>query len=546
MIDGKLYKEMIISGANLIDNRKENVNKLNVFPVPDGDTGINMSLTMQAGKREIENYNGSLSECASKVASAVLRGGRGNSGVILSLFFRGVSKNFSGKSIVTLTELADAFQNGVASAYKAVKKPTEGTILTVMREMAQKAVEIAPGYDRKKDIAGFFTALLEQCRETLNNTPELLPILKQANVVDAGGMGFTYIIEGMTNVACKKGIVPSEQTQSDERRDAAEFKGFNNEEIKFSYCTECIVEKGSNCTGKMVEILNSYINGVGDSVVFLDDDSIVKFHVHTNDPGKVISEALKCGSLSMVKVENMRNQHSELINKEERKNEVAKPEKKYGFVSVVAGSGLISIFKDLGVDNIVEGGQTMNPSTDDIVNAINRTPSEIVFVLPNNSNIYLAAKQAEKIIEEKKVIVLKTHSIPQGISSMVAFNPDADENENLTAMKEAIANVKTARVTFAARDTVFDGQEIKQNQILGLIENEVKFIENDKITCIKEISEELKNNNYINVFSGSDADPEESEKVVETMKEILGDDVEVSLLEGGQPIYYYIISAENI
>ncbi len=548
MVNGKIYREMIISAANLLENKKEEINSLNIFPVPDGDTGINMSLTMSAGRRDMQGFSGNLSECSSKVAAALLRGGRGNSGVILSLFFRGVSKAFAGKDEADLKTVAAAFSNGVDAAYKAVRKPTEGTVLTVMRVMAEKANAIAAEYDEANDLGGFFDTLLCECNDILSKTPDMLPVLKQANVVDAGGMGFTVIFEGMTKVAKGEGIAEAVAPVASETKSAADFGEFETGDIKFGYCTECIVDKNDSCTDEKVSSLNSYINGVGDSVVFVDDDTFVKFHVHTNDPGKVITQALKCGSLSMVKIENMRNQHSEMTVKQEESQPAEEaplpPEKKYGFVSIAAGEGMTAVFKDLGVDSMVEGGQTMNPSIEDIISAINRTPAEIVYVLPNNKNIYMAAKQAEAIIEDKKVVVLRTHTIPQGISAMLAFDPEGSEEDNTSAMKEAMKNVTTAKLTFAARDSSFDGKDIKEGQILGLIENDVKYVCDSREECLKNVAEDIKDRDYITLFYGEGIDEEEANAAAEVIKEVIGD-VEVMVVNGGQPVYYYIISAEN-
>jgi len=547
MVNGKIYREMIISAANLLESKKEEINSLNIFPVPDGDTGINMSLTMSAGRRDMQGFSGSLSECSAKVAAALLRGGRGNSGVILSLFFRGVSKALAGKQEADLKTLAAAFSNGVDAAYKAVRKPTEGTVLTVMRVMAEKANAIAPEFDDANDMGGFFDALLLECNDILSKTPEMLPVLKQANVVDAGGMGFTVIFEGMTMVARGDGMAEATVSETAETKSAADFGEFETGDIKFGYCTECIVDKNDHCTDEKVSSLNSYINGVGDSVVFVDDDTFVKFHVHTNDPGKVITQALKCGSLSMVKIENMRNQHSEMIKQEDSQPEEEAPlppEKKYGFVAIAAGEGMTAVFKDLGVDSMVEGGQTMNPSTEDIISAVNRTPAEIVYVLPNNKNIYMAAKQAEAIIEDKKVVVLRSHTIPQGISAMLAFDPEGEEDDNTSAMKEAMKAVTTAKLTFAARDSSFDGMDIKEGQILGLVENDVKYVCDSREECLKNVAADIKDRDYITLFYGEGVDEDEANAAAETIKEVIGD-VEIMVVNGGQPVYYYIISAEN-
>ena len=542
MITGLLYRDMVISAANSIENLQDEVNSLNVFPVPDGDTGINMSLTMQAGKKAIEGFDGDLAECAEIVANALLRGGRGNSGVILSLFFRGVSKEFKGLKSADNIVLARAFKSGVDAAYKAVKRPTEGTVLTVMRCAADKAFEVA---QEQVSLLEMFQQVLDVAKSTLAQTPELLPVLKQANVVDAGGKGFTIILEGMLSVLDGTGIIQAQNTSVSEENSA--FTKFDTEDIKFAYCTECIVDKNTQAviTENDINLFREYIMNAGDSGVFIDDKDFIKFHVHTNDPGRVLSECLKYGTLSKVKIENMKAQHTSLVSAPDSNESTKKiPEKKYGFVSISAGDGISDVFKDLGVDYIVKGGQTMNPSTEDIIYAINGTPSQVVFVLPNNKNIYMAAKQAEEMVSDKKVIVLKTVSIPQGISAMLAFNPDVDEDTNIFAMKTAMKNVRTEKVTFAARDSVFEDSEIKAGQILGLVENEVKYITDTKEECIKALCADLIEFSCITLFFGEDVTAEDADNMADIIRKELGNDQEVMVLYGGQPVYYYIISAE--
>ncbi len=542
MINGHIFRDMVLSAANAIDNEKEKINSLNVFPVPDGDTGINMSLTMQAAKKNLMSFDGDLSRCADIVASSLLRGARGNSGVILSLFFRGMAKELKGLKEAGTAEMARSFKNGVDSAYKAVRHPTEGTILTVMRLSADAALENSETND---DMLSFFECVYNTAEETLAKTPELLPVLKQAKVVDAGGKGFITIFGGMISVLRGEGIV--EQMQTEKTEQAASFDEFKTEDIKYSYCTECIVEKKKDITDADVDAFGKFVGSAGDSDVFVDDEEIIKVHVHTNDPGKVLSAALACGALITVKVENMKIQHTNVIEKQASEKEhekVAAPEKKYGFVSIAAGEGLCSVFRDLGADVIVEGGQTMNPSTEDIISAINKTPSEVVFVLPNNKNIYMAAKQAGEMVEDKTVIVIRTKSVPQGISAMLAFDESADVEENTANMKEAKDRVVTASVTFAARDSVFENNQIRAGQHLGLVNGDVKYVENSCGECIDKIAGDISDYSCITVFYGADVTEEDAEKMCDRLRSLLPEDTEVVLVNGGQPVYFYLISAE--
>lgn len=549
MINGSVYRSMIVSAANNIANLQDEINKLNVFPVPDGDTGTNMSLTMQAGKNAVEHFSGNLTDCAEKVSSALLRGGRGNSGVILSLFFRGVTKELKGLEEASPSDFAKAFRGGVESAYKAVRKPTEGTVLTVMRLCADRAEQLTSSGIGD---AEFFAEMLASAKDTLAKTPDMLPTLKQANVVDAGGKGFCVLLEGMLAVLDGKGVIEA-QSGSGAETEQADFASFNTEDIKFAYCTECIVNKDpkKHRTEKEIDAFREFIMNCGDSGVFIDDDDFIKFHIHTNDPGKVLSKCLKYGVLAKVKVENMKEQHTQLStgesveNAEENSAPVsAAPEKKYGFVCVAAGDGIKAVFEDLGADKIVSGGQTMNPSTEDIIEAVCATPSEVVFVLPNNKNIYMSAKQAEEIVTDKKVVVLHTVSIPQGISAMLAFDPDIDVEENENAMVEAKRKVISESVTFAARDSVFDGHEIKEGQRLGLVNGKVTYIENSDDECIEKLSEDIKGSDYVTVFYGEGIDEEQAEKTADIIRGKLSEDAEVVVINGGQPVYYYMISAE--
>ena len=548
ILNGTSYRDMVISGANNLANEKDNINRLNVFPVPDGDTGINMSLTMGAVRSDLPSFQGNVSQCADKIAGMLLRGARGNSGVILSLFFRGMSKEFKGKDTVDTPELAAAFKRGVDAAYKSVMKPTEGTILTVMRVSAEKALEKAEEY--KGRVEEFMPYVLSVAEDTLAKTPEMLPVLKQAGLVDAGGRGLVVIFEGM--VAYLKGnpVLLADGAEKETEAEMSAFDQFNTEDIVYPYCTECIVGKDEKFLGEgKAEKLHQFVLKAGDSAVFVDDTDIIKLHVHTSDPGKVLSEALKYGSLLTVKIENMREQHSSLTSDAPAQAPAAEapvdaaPEKKYGFVAVASGDGMVSVFRDLGADEMVIGGQTMNPSTEDMLNAIRRTPAENVIVLPNNSNIYMVAVQAAQLVEDKHVEVLRSVSLPQGISAMLAFNPDVEVDENVTTMKEAMAAVSSLSMTFAAHDSTFDNREIKENQILGLVENKVRYVTDSREECMKNLCGDIKEAYSVMLFYGEGVSEEEAEAMQALMQAELPD-VEINLINGGQPVYYFIISAE--
>ncbi|MBQ1272992.1 MAG: DAK2 domain-containing protein [Clostridia bacterium] len=557
ILNGKSYRDMVISGANNLANERENINRLNVFPVPDGDTGINMSLTMNAVRTDLPSFDGNVSQVADKVANMLLRGARGNSGVILSLFFRGIAKECKGKETVDSPDLAAAFKRGVDAAYKSVMKPTEGTILTVMRVSAERAVEKAHEY--KGRVEEFLPFVLSVAEETLAKTPEMLPVLKQAGLVDAGGRGLVVIFEGMVAYLKGQPIALLDANQSEEEEPASAFEQFNTEDIVYPYCTECIVGKSEAYLGEgKAEQLHKFVLSAGDSAVFVDDTDIIKLHVHTSDPGKVLSEALKFGSLLTIKIENMREQHSALSSgvakdvpveaaapAEEEVTDAA-PEKKYGFVAVASGEGMVSVFRDLGADQMVIGGQTMNPSTEDMLKAIRMTPAENVIVLPNNSTIYMVAAQAALLVEDKHVEVLRSVSLPQGISAMLAFNPDAEVEENVATMKEAMAAVSSLSMTFAAHDSTFDNREIKENQILGLVENKVRYVTDTKEECMANLCDDIKAKEAysVTVFYGDGVSEAEAEAMQAIMQENLGSDVDIMLVNGGQPVYYFIISAE--
>lgn len=554
VIDGDVYRDMVTSAANALDNEKDEINNLNVFPVPDGDTGINMSLTMSPARSgELKGFKGTVADVSDKVAKTFLRAARGNSGVILSSFFKGMAKELKGTVEADAAKIATAFKHGVDSAYKAVMTPTEGTILTVMKACADKAMEKInkENPDTADDIEELFTSMLEVAGETLAKTPDMLPALKQANVVDAGGSGFVAVLEGML-AALKNEPVEAKNVPDLGVNKQADFSRFATEDITFPYCTECIVTKSKEYEGEgTIDALHDFVMKAGDSVVFVEDSDIIKIHVHTDDPGKVLSEAVKYGAFYTVKVENMKNQHSGLIatyeeKKEEKAEIVSVPaEKPYGFVSVCSGNGIKAVFSDLGVDKLVVGGQTMNPSTDDLLKAIAATPAETVFVLPNNSNIYLVAKAAAELTKDKRVEVIKTVSVPQGVSAMFAFSEELSVEENRAAMEKKVSETQTASITYAAHDSTFDGKKIKTGQMLGLVENKVKYVTDTRDECLALVADAVKKNSIITVYYGEDVTAEEAEKAVDIITERVNPYAEVTLVDGGQPVYAYIISGED-
>ena len=560
MFNGNTLRDAIISAANNISNQKKAVDDLNVFPVPDGDTGTNMSMTINNAARELERLdNETVGKVSSVAASALLRGARGNSGVITSLLFRGFAKGLKGKEVVDSEGLKNAFVMGVEAAYKAVMKPTEGTILTVARVASEYAQQ---AFKDGKDALGVFECALEGAKEALANTPELLPVLKKAGVVDAGGRGFVVILEGMLSVF-KDGVIISnnsaasvveEESEENESRNAAgEFEG----EITFTYCTEFIVKRSEEATKEPAE-LRAFLETIGDCVVVVDDDEIIKVHVHTDHPGNAIENALTFGQLINLKIENMRDQHERAkhdatntskkpaknIERTETFTPVA-PEKPVGFVSISVGEGLSALFKDLGVDTIVSGGQTMNPSTDDILKAIEATPAETVFVLPNNKNIIMAAEQAIPL-STRKVIVIHTRTIPQGIASMLSFDPDASDEENAIAMRGACDKITTGQITFAARDSDFDGHKIKQGELLAMVNGKINFTETDLEKCVSKLVKTMikRDSEFLTVIYGEDVTDEQAAAVERELNQKYGDKVEIMLVNGGQPIYYYIFSVE--
>ena len=545
-IDAATFQRMVIHGAAAINAQKQLINDLNVFPVPDGDTGTNMSLTIGAGATEMKkkSYEG-VGQAAAGTASALLRGARGNSGVILSLLFRGFAKAIKEKETMDGRDLAIALDFGVAAAYKAVMKPAEGTILTVSRLAAARAAGAARDDDHLEAV---LEAAIEEGQIALDNTINQNPVLKKAGVVDAGGKGFLVILQGMLDELRGLPMPEAEEDEAAVPADKAEFGAFSTEEITFGYCTEFICSRD---TDKDPELLRDFCNNLGDSLVLVDDDDIIKVHVHTNDPGIVLQEALTYGALLKVKIENMREQHTEILEgsastpKEPAAPVKAAPEKKFGYVSVCAGAGLEAVFRDLGVDALVGGGQTMNPSTDDIMKAIDATPAEIVYVLPNNKNIIMAAEQCIPLCEDKKVVVLPTKTVPQGISAMLVVDPDASEEENTSAMTEAFSKVSTSEITYAARDSDFDGFAIRQGDYMALVEHQLYATSQNLDELLQQLANAQINQEaeFISIFYGEDVTEEEAQKTEAIFAEACPN-AEVSLLPGGQPVYYYMISAE--
>ena len=544
-IEASKLQAMFIAGAQLLDEKKQMVNEMNVFPVPDGDTGTNMSLTILAAAKEVEAVDGNdIIAVAKAAATGSLRGARGNSGVILSQLIRGFSKGITEATqageIVDTVVLANAFQKGVDTAYKAVMKPKEGTILTVAREVATKALEVSL---ETTDLQVFIEKVLAHGYETLHKTPEMLPVLKEAGVVDAGGQGLLCILEGGARVISEDlqiEIKAPVRTKPNEAFSA--LKNFNTEDITFGYCTEFIATK--NPGANYVESdFKAYLESIGDSIVVVSDEEYVKVHVHTDNPGLALQKALEFGALHNLKIENMREQHSSIFNEEEAsKQEV--PQKEIGFVSVAAGEGIAEIMSSLGVDQVITGGQTMNPSTEDILEAVKNCHAKNVVVLPNNKNIILAAQQAAAIEENINVQVVATTTIPQGISAMIAQDGNENIDEVLEAMQDAIKEVQTAQITIAVRDTSLDGESIVEGEYLGMLEGKILVHKKDLKETFKDLLKTMKEDaEVITIYYGEDI----TEEVAEEFKqeaEALFEDADVELYSGGQPVYYFMISAE--
>ena len=556
IIDADLLQKAFLAGAYNLERNKEYINELNVFPVPDGDTGSNMSLTIMSAANEVSNLqHPGLKELSKTISSGSLRGARGNSGVILSQLLRGFCKEIKEKSEINVNVLADGFVRGVETAYKAVMKPKEGTILTVAKAMAEKAVELA---EQGVDVEEFAEAVIECGDETLEKTPELLPVLKEAGVVDSGGQGLMEFLKGAYNGLTGKEVVdvkPANKTTGSGA--AVDSESIDTSDIKFGYCTEFIINLEKEFTMDDEIKFKEYLTSIGDSLVCVADDDFVKIHVHTNHPGLAFEKGLEYGSLTKMKVDNMRKEHHEKLMKEqdkiksaERDAELAELKKKeekkpYGFVAVSVGKGLDSIFAELGVDHIISGGQTMNPSTDDVLSAVEKVNADTVFVLPNNKNIILAANQAASIEKEKKVIVIPSKTIPQGISAMIGFEGTLSPEENAESMKEAMSMVKSGEVTYAVRDTSIDGKEIKTGDFMGISDDGIKSVGTDITEVVKELVKEMAydGSELISVYYGQDVNNEEAEKLVKALSDTYPD-YEIELHPGDQPVYYYILSVE--
>lgn len=551
VIDVQLLQKAFIAGAYNLERNKDYINELNVFPVPDGDTGSNMSLTIMAAAREVSALeNPSMDELSKKISSGSLRGARGNSGVILSQLLRGFCKEIKGKKQITVSVLADGFVRAVETAYKAVMKPKEGTILTVAKGVAEKAVELS---EMDMDFETLGQEILDHGNEVLKQTPELLPVLKEAGVVDSGGQGLMEFLTGAYNGLTGKEEIKEPVTSGG----AAKAQTMSSEEIdtshiKYGYCTEFIIMLEKEYNAEIEAKFKEFLTSIGDSLVVVSDDEIVKVHVHTNHPGLAFEKGLEYGSLTSMKVDNMREEHKEkVIHEQDRKKaaeqEAAKeePKKPFGFVAVSVGEGLNDIFKDLGVDHIIEGGQTMNPSTEDVLDAISKVNAETVFVFPNNKNIILAANQAAEIEEEKQVIVIPTKTIPQGISALISFDETATAEANQAGMEDAITAVKSGQVTYAVRDTSIDGKEIKTGDYMGIDDVGIQAVGQDITEVVKDLIGAMadEDSELLSIYYGSDVEEEKANALVEAVQAAYPD-FEVEAHAGGQPIYYYILSLE--
>ena len=540
IINGADLRRMVISAAAAIEINKQALNDLNVFPVPDGDTGTNMSMTIGAAAADLRKTEDPNLEQAAKVAaSAMLRGARGNSGVILSLLMRGISKTLKGAEVSDGVLWAQALQEGVDAAYKAVMKPAEGTILTVARLAAAKAAEAA---QENNFIEFVHTAAVAEAKIALENTINQNPVLKKAGVVDAGGKGWLVALEAMLSSLQGQDVEVPEGCDAAQVKESANFDDFNTEDITFAYCTEFIIDREND---KDPEQLRAFLSQLGDSLVLVDDDDIIKVHVHTNDPGKALSEGLTYGSFVTVKVENMRLQHTEkVMSEQELDPQIAEPEKPLGVVSVCAGAGLADVFTNLGVDQIISGGQTMNPSTQDILEAVNKVPAETVFVLPNNKNIIMAAEQVNDLTP-KNVVVIPSKTVPQGVTAMLSFNPEGSVEENTEALTEALGSVDTMQITYAARNSDFDGYDIHEGDYLALYGNQLFGTSTDIKVLLRALAEKVRDDGkeYVTIYYGEDVKEKYAQKTADLFADICPN-ADVNLLNGGQPVYYYLISAE--
>ena len=543
-MNGADFRQLILSAAASIEMNKQKLNELNVFPVPDGDTGTNMSMTINAAAADLRKAGDlTLEKAAAMTASATLRGARGNSGVILSLLLRGISKKLKGAEECDGVLWAAALKEGVDAAYKAVMKPAEGTILTVARLAAAKAQRAAR---QNNSVEHVQMVAIEEAKVALANTVNQNPVLKKAGVVDAGGKGWLVALEAMLSAMRGEQIEVPVGTADVEVKEKADFSQISDEEITFTYCTEFIISRENDLDP---EKLREFLSSLGDSLVLVDDDEIIKVHVHTNDPGKALHEAMDYGSFVTVKIENMRLQHTEKVLSEQEQAQaqepaIAEPEKACGVVSVCAGEGLATVFKDLGVDGIISGGQTMNPSTQDILEVVNKVPAETVYVLPNNKNIIMAAEQVDALTP-KRVVVIPTKTVPQGVTAMLNFNPEGEVEENVAAMTESLATVDTMQITYAARNSDFDGHDIHEGDYLALYGGKLFETGRDLDAILKAMAQKVQElgKEYITIYYGQDVTEETARKAAAIFTEVCTDG-DVNLLSGGQPVYYYLISAE--
>ncbi len=556
-IDAKMLSRMFLAGAKNLDSKKEWINELNVFPVPDGDTGTNMTMTIMSAAKEVAGVDmEDMSAVCKAISSGSLRGARGNSGVILSQLFRGFTKSVADKKELNAADLCVAFDKAVETAYKAVMKPKEGTILTVAKGGAAKAGELLE--EGRTELGDFIGEVLRHMEEVLAQTPELLPVLKQAGVVDSGGQGLVEVIRGAYEAFQGKEIDLSAPVLSGGAAPAGNYGSYQAQaetDIKFGYCTEFIIMLNRTFNIKMEMDFKEYLESIGDSIVVVADDDIVKVHVHTNDPGFAIQRALKYGALSNLKIDNMRLEHQEKLFKMAEQKEVSAAEEKApepvmekkdtAFIAVSIGEGLNEIFRGLGVDYIIEGGQTMNPSTEDMLNAIDKVNADHVIILPNNKNIILAANQAKSLVEDKEIFVIPTKTVPQGITAVINFVPDLSVEENVAVMEEEIGKVKTGQVTYAVRDTSIDDKEIKQGDYMGIGDKGILSVGEEKKAVALEMAKEMVDDEVelISIYYGEDVTKDEAEAFSREVEEIYPD-CDIELQYGGQPIYYYVISAE--
>lgn len=546
-IDAKILSRMFLAGAKNLEAKKEWINELNVFPVPDGDTGTNMTLTIMSAASEVGALTDPDMETLAKaISSGSLRGARGNSGVILSQLLRGFTRGVRKLTDLDAPAIAAAMERGVETAYKAVMKPKEGTILTVARAAADRAIELA---DSAEDLETFFDGIFQHAEETLAKTPEMLPVLKEAGVVDSGGQGLLEVFRGAIDGYRGKEVDYS-QFEASAAPKITKISPQAEADIKFGYCTEFIILLEKPLPQEEISRFREFLDSIGDSIVLVADDEIVKVHVHTNHPGQAFERALTYGQLSRMKIDNMREEHQEKLIKDAEKlakeqAEKKEPPKDYGFISVSVGEGLSQIFRELGVDYLIEGGQTMNPSTEDMLNAIEKVNAKTIYIFPNNKNIILAANQARDLTEDKEIIVVPTKTIPQGISAMISFVPEKDGEENLASMTDAISRVKTGQVTYAVRDTRIDDKEIHEGDIMGIGDAGILAVGRERLQVAAEMVAEMvdEESEIISIYYGEDVTEEDAEVLSDTLSEKYPD-CEVELNQGGQPIYYYLISVE--